>query len=98
MLRRGLSRGKLLQTTMNLLLVGAASLPVAGLAVPFAAFFVPPKPAGGGSGLAAKDALGNDVKQSSWLKTHPPGDRSLVQGLKSDATYLIGTPHHIGKK
>lgn len=77
------------RTTMNLLLVGAASLPVAGLAVPFAAFFVPPKPAGGGSGLAAKDALGNDVKQSSWLKTHPPGDRSLVQGLKSDATYLI---------
>lgn len=50
--------------------------------------------AGGGNALAAKDALGNDVKKSSWLKTHPAGDRSLVQGLKSDATYLIGAPSH----
>ena len=46
--------------------------------------------AGGGGGLLAKDALGNDVKQSAWLKTHQAGDHSLVQGLKSDATYLIG--------
>ena len=48
--------------------------------------------AGAGSGLAAKDALGNDIKASTWLKTHPVGDRSLSQGLKSDATYLIGAP------
>lgn len=30
----------------------------------------------------AKDALGNDVKATTWLKTHQPGDRSLTQGLK----------------
>lgn len=37
----------------------------------------------------AKDALGNDVTVDGWLSTHLPGDRSLVQGLKGDATYLI---------
>ena len=37
---------------------------------------------GGGGGTVAKDALGNDVKQSAWLKTHAAGDHSLVQGLK----------------
>ena len=46
--------------------------------------------AGGGDSLAAKDALGDDVKASAWLEKHQPGDRSLTQGLKSDATYLIG--------
>ena len=37
---------------------------------------------GGGAGITAKDALGNDVKASEWLKSHPAGDRNLVQGLK----------------
>jgi len=37
----------------------------------------------------AKDALGNDVVISEWLKTHLVGYRALVQGLKGDATYLI---------
>lgn len=76
---------------MNLLLVGAAALPVTALAVPYIGFFVPPKAAGGGDSLAAKDALGDDVKASAWLQKHQPGDRSLTQGLKSDATYLIIT-------
>jgi hypothetical protein len=30
-------------------------------------------------GIAAKDALGNDVTVDGWLATHLPGDRSLVQ-------------------
>ena len=30
----------------------------------------------------AKDALGNDVKATTWLATHAAGDRSLTQGLK----------------
>ena len=42
-----------------------------------------------GGGLVAKDALGDDVTVEGWLSTHLPGDRSLVQGLKGDATYLI---------
>ena len=47
--------------------------------------------AGGGGGQTAKDAAGNDVKESVWLKTHGPGARELTQGLKGDATYLIVT-------
>ena len=46
---------------------------------------------GGGGGQSAKDAAGNDVKASAWLKTHQPGARELTQGLKGDATYLIVT-------
>ncbi len=46
--------------------------------------------AGGGSaGIAAKDALGNDVKASQWLKSHPAGDRNLVQGLKVTGTCSV---------
>ncbi|KAK9794315.1 hypothetical protein WJX73_005934 [Symbiochloris irregularis] len=74
---------------MNWLLVGAAALPVTGLAVPYIAFFVPPSTGGGGDSIAAKDAAGNDVVATKWLKEHRAGDRSLTQGLKSDATYLI---------
>jgi len=74
---------------MNLLLVGAAGLPAASMAGAFAYFFVP-KSSGGGAGLlSAKDALGNDVKNSEWLKTHGIGDHSLTQGLKGDPTYLV---------
>ena len=46
---------------------------------------------GSGAGQAAKDAAGNDVKASVWTKTHQANDRSLTQGLKGDATYLIVT-------
>ena len=46
--------------------------------------------AGGGDALPALDADGNAVTASKWLAKHPAGDRNLVQGLKSDATYLIG--------
>lgn len=44
---------------------------------------------GGSGGTPAKDALGNDVIASEWLKTHPPGNRTLTQGLKGDPTYLV---------
>ncbi|KAJ0953680.1 putative plastoquinol--plastocyanin reductase [Helianthus annuus] len=37
---------------------------------------------GGGGGTPAKDALGNDIVATEWLKTHGPGDRTLSQGLK----------------
>jgi len=77
------------RNVMNLLLAGGVALPVGGLAVPYALFFVPASSGGGGGGIAAKDALGNDIKLESWLKTHPKGDHSLAQGLKGDPTYLI---------
>lgn len=77
---------------MNLILVGSAGVTVAGLAIPFIAFFVPPGAGGGSSGSAAKDALGNGIIATDYLQAKPAGDRSLAQGLKGDATYLIVKP------
>jgi len=74
---------------MNGILLGSVGTVVLGLGVPYAAFFVPPSSGGAGGGTAALDALGNGITEASWLATHQAGDRSLVQGLKGDATYLI---------
>ncbi|KAK3243414.1 hypothetical protein CYMTET_46932 [Cymbomonas tetramitiformis] len=77
------------RTVMNLLLVGALGLPGTSLLGSYAYFFVPPSAGGGGGGSPAKDANGNEVKIAPWLETHQAGDRSLTQGLKGDATYLV---------
>ena len=74
---------------MNSILLGSVGLNVAGLAVPYIAFFVPRTDGGAGGAFAATDALGHNVTVSGWLATHQAGDRSLVQGLKGDPTYLI---------
>lgn len=74
---------------MNLILVGSAAVTVGGLAVPYIAFFVPPGSGGGSGGIAAKNALGDDLMAADYLASKPAGDRSLAQGLKGDATYLI---------
>ncbi|KAJ0966034.1 hypothetical protein J5N97_027172 [Dioscorea zingiberensis] len=74
---------------MNLILLGTLSLPTTGMLVPYLSFFVPPGSGGAGGGTIAKDALGNDIIASVWVKTHGPGDRTLTQGLKGDPTYLI---------
>merc|ERR1719235_1309196 len=66
------------RNTMNLLLVGAAALPVAGLGIPYIAFFVPKGSGGGGGGQVAKDALGADVVVADWIKAHPPPGRALA--------------------
>eukprot|EP00850_Spirogloea_muscicola_P010449 SM000061S19276 [mRNA] locus=s61:507832:509109:+ [translate_table: standard] len=70
------------RNTLNLLLLGAVGLPTIALAGPYAYFFVPPGSGGGSGGITAKDALGNDVTASGWIKSHPAGDRTLAQGLK----------------
>lgn len=74
---------------LNLLLLGTISLPSAGMLIPYASFFVPPGTGSAGEGTVAKDAIGNDVIATEWLKTHGPGDRTLTQGLKGDPTYLV---------
>eukprot|EP00978_Attheya_sp_CCMP212_P021272 scaffold61957_cov47-Attheya_sp.AAC.3 len=74
---------------MNLILVGSAAVTVGGLAVPYIAFFVPPGSGAGTGGIAAKNALGDDLFTKDYLASKPVGDRSLAQGLKGDATYLI---------
>lgn len=77
---------------MNLILVGSSAVTIAGLGIPFVAFFVPPGSGGGSGGVSAKDALGNDIMKDAYLASKPAGDRSLAQGLKGDATYLIVKP------
>jgi cytochrome b6-f complex iron-sulfur subunit len=71
---------------MNLIMVGAGLTSVAGFGIPYILFFFPPGSGGGEGGIAAKDALGNDLMASAYLSAKPAGDRSLAQGLKGDAT------------
>jgi cytochrome b6-f complex iron-sulfur subunit len=71
---------------MNLIMVGAGLTSVAGFGIPYILFFFPPGAGGGEGGIAAKDALGNDLMASAYLSAKPAGDRSLAQGLKGDAT------------
>ena len=71
---------------MNLILVGSAGVTVAGLGIPYILFFVPPGAGGAGGGVTAKDALGNDLIAADYVASKQPGDRSLAQGLKGDAT------------
>jgi len=74
---------------MNLLVVGPALVTIGAFGIPYVAFFVPPGTAGRAGGTPAQDALGNDLFAKDYLATKAPGDRSLVQGLRGDATYLI---------
>ena len=74
---------------MNLLTFGTITGVTLGALYPVVNYFIPPKAAGAGGGTTAKDELGNTVTASGWLSSHKEGDRSLVQGLKGDPTYLI---------
>jgi cytochrome b6-f complex iron-sulfur subunit len=76
---------------MNFLTFGAVSGVAAGALFPVIRYFIPPASGSAGGGVTAKDALGNDVVVSEYLKTHLVGDRSLAQGLKGDPTYLVVT-------
>merc|ERR1719163_712177 len=77
------------RTIMNLVLLGGAAVPVGWLGGGFVYFFVPPGGGGGGGGVQAKDANGDAVSPAAWAKANPYPGRSLVQGLKGDAHYLI---------
>tara|TARA_Y100001968_G_scaffold309723_1_gene329852 strand:- start:15723 stop:16250 length:528 start_codon:yes stop_codon:yes gene_type:complete len=74
---------------MNLLTFGTVTGVALGALYPVASYFTPLRAGGGGGGSSAKDELGNPVTASGWLSNHAAGDRSLVQGLKGDPTYLI---------
>ena len=74
---------------MNLLTFGSLTGVALGALYPVVNYFIPPRAAGGGGGTTAKDELGNAVTATGWLSSHKEGDRSLVQGLKGDPTYLI---------
>eukprot|EP00802_Teleaulax_amphioxeia_P018506 Tamp_18699.p1 GENE.Tamp_18699~~Tamp_18699.p1 ORF type:complete len:256 (+),score=40.43 Tamp_18699:191-958(+) len=74
---------------MNAFLLGSVAGPLLVLPAVLISYLTPAKAGGGGGGLVARDALGNEVKEADWLKANGPGARKLVQGLKGDATYLI---------
>jgi cytochrome b6-f complex iron-sulfur subunit len=75
---------------MNLLTFGSVTGVALGALYPVAQYFIPPRTGGTGGGVTAKDALGNPVRLSAYVAEHPnAGDRSLVQGLKGDPTYLV---------
>ncbi|RMF25243.1 MAG: cytochrome b6-f complex iron-sulfur subunit [Cyanobacteria bacterium J083] len=74
---------------MNLLTFGTITGTALGALYPVVKYFIPPSSGAAGGGVIAKDALGNDIIVSEYLKTHKPGDRSLAQGLKGDPTYII---------
>lgn len=71
---------------MNLIVVGSTALTVGAFGIPYIAFFLPPGAGSGNAGSTAKDALGNEIIAKDYLASKPPGDRSLSQGLKGDAT------------
>ena len=74
---------------MNFLAFGAVTGTALGGLYPYIKFFIPALKGSGGSGVTAKDAVGNDIKASAYLETHNAGDRSLAQGLKGDPTYVV---------
>jgi len=74
---------------MNLLTFGTITGTALGALYPVVKYFIPPAAGGAGGGVTAKDELGNDVSVSQFTANRNPGDRSLVQGLKGDPTYLI---------
>jgi cytochrome b6-f complex iron-sulfur subunit len=76
---------------MNLLTFGTITGTALGALYPIVKYFIPPSSGGAGGGLIAKDKLGNDIIVSEFLASHNAGDRTLAQGLKGDATYIVVT-------
>ncbi|MDJ0775906.1 MAG: cytochrome b6-f complex iron-sulfur subunit [Mastigocoleus sp. MO_167.B18] len=74
---------------MNLLTFGTVTGVALGALYPVVKYFIPPAAGGGGGGTTAKDALGDNIKISQFLESHNVGDRTLVQGLKGDPTYIV---------
>ena len=77
------------RSTMNLILLGSATVTLGGMAVPFFAFFYPPGVGdGSGGSTTAKEAnaVGKDLFATAYLASHIANDRSLSQGLKGDPT------------
>lgn len=74
---------------MNLLTFGSVTGVALGALYPVVRYFIPPSSGSAGGGVAAKDALGNDVLLSKFTAEHNVGERVLVQGLKGDPTYLV---------
>lgn len=79
---------------LSLLTGGAIAGVTLAALYPVISFFTPPAGAGGGKGVAAKDALGKEIKASAVLASAAPGAHIISQGLSikgGDATYIVVT-------
>ena len=76
---------------MNKILLTSVGTSCGPLLFGYLDMFAPPIGKSTGSGINAKDKLGNNVIAKEWIKEHPYPTRSLVEGLKGDAHYLITT-------
>ncbi len=74
---------------MNLLTFGTVTGVALGALYPVVKFFIPVSAGGAGGGTIGKDELGNNVSVAKFLDSHNVGDRTLVQGLKGDPTYIV---------
>jgi len=74
---------------MNLLTFGTVTGVALGVFYPVVNYLIPPASGAAGGGTVAKNELGNDVSVSKFLDSHNVGDRTLVQGLKGDPTYIV---------
>ncbi|KAF3776244.1 Cytochrome b6-f complex iron-sulfur subunit [Nymphaea thermarum] len=71
------------QFLMNLVLLGAVSLPAGGVLVHPASAALPP------DASVARDDSGKEIVAAEWIKTHDAGDRTITEGLDGEPTYLI---------
>ena len=79
---------------LNLILLGSGTVTAGAIASPYLAFFMPPSSAGSGGVTVAKNVVGDEINAVAYLESKPAGDRSLVQGLSGDPTYLIVKDDH----
>ena len=82
------------RTMLNNIVLGSAAATTGAFLVPYLSFFVPPTTAGPGGVALAKTVLGDEIDAKSYLDSKQAGDRSLVQGLIGDPTYLIVKDDH----
>lgn len=76
---------------LNWLSFGAVGGVALGTLYPVLRMLTPSREASAASDVLARNAQGKPIALTGWLADHDVGDRSLVQGLKGDPTYLIVT-------
>ena len=76
---------------LNWLSFGAVGGVALGTLYPVLRMLTPSRQASAAGGVLARNAQGEPIALTGWLADHDVGDRSLVQGLKGDPTYLIVT-------
>merc|ERR1719433_1740510 len=74
---------------MNLVVTAVTAVPAVAILGGYIFYFYPQLGGGGGGVTTCGDINGAPVSLAGWLKTHRPGDRELVQGIKGEAYYIV---------